>query len=341
MRVFALSMVLVPVVAFAETRVEPPGASDAEPLRGNVLVWHDAAFYVEPSETAATVHVATLAARKDLAGHVVPMHVLATRGAFVEVEPTDVDCTWSRFTTSDDLAKLHLFVKRADLAPVITKPFDKTFSDGTHVALRPGVAVVPEDNGVYAVSLGGDDLDIEIPPASIGHAYTPERAKPVVVNAQDYAIAPATKAMLGERPATITRHASSIDKRGATMLYTIDSRCAAVTVAVPSGAVSAVDDGDDTSVLSEGRMGMIDVHGTDYFPAATTLSTPTGTPIATAAKKIYLPGSGMGKQACFDRRMWIDAPSSLAPDRDGVDDKVRLCAPASKVAHDKVRTSSR
>jgi len=234
-----------------------------------------------------------------------------------------------------------MFVKRADLAPVVTKPFDKTFSDGTHVALRPGVAVVPEANGVYAISVGGDDLDVELPPASIGHAYTPERAKVVVVNAQDYAIAPATKAILGDRPVAIARHASSVDKRGATTLYTIDSRCAAVTVAVPSAAVSLVDDGDDTTVLSEGRRGMIDVHGADYLPIATTLSTPSGAPIATAAKKIYLPGSSMGKQACFDRRMWIDAPSALAPDHDGVDDKLRLCAPVSKVAHDKVRTSSR
>ncbi|HEV7557499.1 MAG TPA: hypothetical protein VGO00_18675 [Kofleriaceae bacterium] len=334
-------MVLVPVVAFAESRVDPPGAGDAEPLRGNVLVWHDAAFYVEPSDAATTVHVATLTARKDLAGHVVPMHVLGTRGAFVEVEPTDVDCTWSRFTTSDDLAKLHLFVKRSDLAPVVTKPFDKTFSDGTHVALRPGVAVVPEADGVYAVSFGGDDIDVEIPPASIGHAYTPERAKPIVVNAQDYALAPATKATLGDRPVRITRHASVVDKHDATTLYTIDSRCAAVTVAVPSGAVSAVDDGNDTSVLTEGRMGMIDVRGSDYFPIATTLSTPSGIPVATAAKKIYLPGTGMGKQACFDRRMWLDTPSALAPDRDGIDDKLRLCAPSSKVAHDKVRTSAR
>ena len=341
MRALALSVVLVPVVAVAESRVDPPGAGDAEALRGNVLVWHDAAFYVEPSDAAATVHVATLTARKDLAGHVVPMHVLGTRGAFVEVEPAEADCTWSRFTTSDDLAKLHLFVKRADLAPVVTKPFDKTFADGTHVALRPGVAVVPEEDGVYAVSLGGDSLDVEIPPASIGHAYTPERTKPVVVNAQDYAVAPATKATLGDRTVAITRHASAVDKRGATTLYTIDSRCAAVTVAVPSGAVSAVDDGDDNSELSEGRMGLIDIHGTDYLPIATTLSTLTGTPIATAAKKIYLPGTGMGKQACFDRRMWLDTPSTLAPDREGIDDKVRFCAPSSKVAHDKVRTSAR
>jgi hypothetical protein len=342
MRVLALSVILVPAVAFAEARVDPPGAADAEALRGNVLVWHDAAFYVEPSDAAATVHVATLAARKDLAGHVVPMHVLGTRNGFVEVEPaTDIDCTWSRFTTTDDLSKLHLFVKRADLAPVLTRSFDKTFPDGTHVALRPGVAVVPEDNGIYAVSLAGDSVDVEIPPGSIGHAYTPERAKPVVVNAQDFALAPATKATLGDRPVSITRHASSIDKRGATTLYTLDGRCAVVTVAVPSAAVSPVDDSDDALDLAEGHGAMIDVNGNDYFPIATTLSTPSGIPIATAAKKIYLPGSGLGKLACFDRRMWLDTPSTLAPDHDGVDDKLRLCAPASKLAHDKVRTSSR
>src|SRR5262245_28147018 len=145
MRFAPLSLLLVAMPAFADRHVEPPHASDTDVLSGNVLVWHDAALYTDASDAAQTVHVAKLdAARKDRVGHVVPMHVLGTKGAFVEVEPFATrDCTWSQLMTHDDVAKLRLFVRRDDLAPVLVKPFTKSFADGCKVALRPGMAVVP------------------------------------------------------------------------------------------------------------------------------------------------------------------------------------------------------
>src|SRR5262249_4648096 len=120
-------------------RVDPPGASDTEPLKGNVLVWSDATLYTEPSDTATAVHAAALEkARKDSAGEVVAMHVVSIQKGFIEVEPAaELDCTWSRLQTTDDVAKLHVFVKRADLAPVVTAPVEKSFDNGSRFALRP------------------------------------------------------------------------------------------------------------------------------------------------------------------------------------------------------------
>src|SRR5690242_4071712 len=96
--------------AFADrlTRIDPPGATDGEALKGNVLVWNDAKLYTEASDDAPAVHAASLrAARKDALGEVVPMHVVSVAKGFVEVEPADkVDCVWSRLQTSDDVAKL-------------------------------------------------------------------------------------------------------------------------------------------------------------------------------------------------------------------------------------------
>src|SRR5262245_60763165 len=198
MRHLAVVVALLSATPVLADTVAAPGA-ETESLRGNVLVWHDAALYTAPADSASTVHVATLAGRK--AGYVVPMHVVAARGAFTEVEFADDEgCTWSRLATSDDIAKLHLFVKRADLAPVLVKPFEKTFPDGTRIALRPGTPLAAAASGSYAVSLLGHELEAEVPAASVAHSYAPASTRSLTVTDQEYLLAPGTKALLGERP---------------------------------------------------------------------------------------------------------------------------------------------
>src|SRR5688572_19793732 len=125
MRLLAYSLLLISSHALAGTKIDPSGATDTETLRGNVLVWHDTALYADASETAHTVQLATFdGARKDNVGHVVALKVVAVKGSFVEVELTgQQDCTWSRVVVPDDLARVRMFVRRADLAPVLTKPF--------------------------------------------------------------------------------------------------------------------------------------------------------------------------------------------------------------------------
>ena len=320
--------------ALADT-VAAPSPPDNEPLRGNVLVWHDAALYTAPSDDASTLHVATLAARK--AGHVVPMHVVAMRGAFVEVEFADDEgCTWTRLSTSDDIAKLHLFVKRADLSPVLVKPFEKTFSDGTRLALKPGVAVSGS-----TVSFLGHELAAEIPAASIARSYSPSNARSLNVTDHEYVIAAGTKTLLGDRTIALDGiHATAMTKRGDTALVAFEDRCIALTVAAPAAAVRTTDADHEEieSVTGYGTLGMRDG---DYLPRLTPLSSTSGRQIAYAAKPIYLMGTSRTKTTCIDRRLRLEPAVAGAPaiDSAAADDSLRLCVPSSKVVHEKLRSA--
>jgi hypothetical protein len=337
---------LVPVLltiatapAFADTVAAP--TVDTEPLRGNVLVWHDAALYSAPSDDASTLHVALLARRE--VGHVVPMHVVAMRGAFVEVEfAGDAGCTWSRLATGDDIAKLHLFVKRTDLAPVVTKPFEKTFADGTRIKVAPGAAVVPI-NTSFAVSLLGHGLEAEVPAASVAHSYQPGGTRSLNVTDKEYLLAPGTRALLGTRPVTLDGvRAQGLATRGDTALVTFEDACVSATVAVPAKAVvPAAEEQADIESGSYGHasLGMRD--GGDYFPKLTALSSASGRQIAYAAKPIYLMGTSRTKTTCIDRRVRIEAAVAGAPalDTAEADDRLRLCAPTAKVVHEKLRSA--
>lgn len=327
---------LVLAVLIGAARADELGAADAEALHGNVLVWHDATLYTEPSDGAAAIHVAALAgARKDKVGGVMPMHVVATRDGFVEVEPVgDVDCTWSHLAISDDVARLRLFVKRADLAPVLAKPYDKAFPDGTRIALRPGVAVIPTTNGSYAVGVRGGELVAELPTASVGHSYTPDRSKaaPTIAD-HEYELAPNTEVTLGDRSFPLDgRRAQSVERRGATSLVSIESRCAVIQVAAPTKSVRVVDE-DESSIESGSGVGVLDLRDRDYIPAGTILSTPSGHPIAIAAKPIYV----MAHARCFERHVRVESLGELLEPKDN-DDKLRLCAPAAKVVHERMRS---
>ena len=332
MRSFAAVLVLVSTpAAFADT-IAPP--AETEPLRGNVLVWHDATFYTAPVDSASTLHVATLPART--AGRVVAMHVVAARGAFVEVDfADDAGCTWTRLSTSDDIAKLHLFVKRSDLAPVLVKPFDKAFADGTRIALKPGVSVVGNQ-----VSLLGHELEAEVPAASVGHSYTPGATRSLSVSDQEFVIAAGTKALLGDKPASLDGvHAYAVTKKGDTALVTFEDRCMSITVAAPAAAVRATDaDRPEIDALTGyGTLGMRDG---DYFPRLTPLASSTGRQIAYAAKPIYLMGVSRTKTTYINRRVRLEPASEGAPHIDpAADDDLRLCAPTTKVAHEKLRSA--
>jgi len=330
--------------AYAGELVDPTGAADGEALRGNVLVWADATFYTDPGDGAQTVHAAQLGgARKDRLGVVVAMHVVSvTKDGFVEVEPArGLDCAGARLDTSDDLARLRLFVKRADLAPVVTQPFAQTFDDGTRIALRPGTAVIPTSDERFVVGVRGATIVASLPAASVGHAYTPDRAKaaPAVLD-RDYALAPNTRVILGGRAVQLGgAHASSIDRRGATTLFSIHTRCAALDVTVPTASVREVDDDDDDSDGDSG-LSVLELRDHDFIPAGTVLSSATGHSIAAAAKPIYLPGSPHGATACVDRRVRIAMASGEPLDSVSGSDKLRVCAPSAAVVHERWRSAS-
>jgi hypothetical protein len=274
------------------------------------------------------------------------MRVVSTKGAFVEVEPLeDGGCTWSRLEPPDDVARLRLFVRRADIAPVLAKPFVKTFPDGTKLALRPGLPVVPRGDG-YAFSLRGVELAAEIPAASVAFAYPTEHAKgKVALAAHEFALDVGAKAALGGRAFAVTAelaglHATAMEKTGDLALVSLEDRCAAVTVAAPAKAVKEVDEESASLALGEGSggSGVLDLRNADYLPVGTPLSAGTRQ-VAFAGKPIYLQDVGRGKTVCVMRRLRLDA-AILPPDTTDLDDKLKLCAPIGKVAHEKYRSSS-
>jgi hypothetical protein len=286
------------------------------------------------------VHVATLGPRRDNAGHVVAMRAVASHGAFVEVELVDdAGCTWTRMSTTDDIAKLHLFVKRGDLAPVLTKPFDKTFADGTRIALRPGTPVVPTNSG-FAVSVRGHVLDAEVPAASVGHAYAPEKAKALAVTAHEFAVT--GKATVGDQAVSLDgMRAIASEARGASTLVTFEERCMSLAALAPTKAVRQLDDEEAEVDSGGGGLATLDLRDSSYIPPATPLASGSGRQIAYAAKPIYLMAAPSGKNACIDRRVRLTTVLAGAPavDVGDVDDHLRLCTPASKVVHEKMRSA--
>lgn len=309
----------------------------------NVLVWHDAALYTAASEDASAIHLATLdGPRAERVGHVVPMHLVAMHDDFAEVElAADGGCTWSRLATNEDVGKLKLFVKKADLAPVLAKPFERTFADGTRIALRPGVALVPTTEGRYVLSVHDHVLEIELPAASVGVTYAPDKAKPAAMTVHDIALADTAKPALGGQVVALGgMRAAGVDKHGDTALALLDERCVALTVSVATKALRTVDDDDDSAIDGGSGMGVLDLRENDYVPALTPLSTSDGHVVAYAARPIYLPSAPHGKTACFDRRIRLEPAVAGAPEIAATDDKLRLCAPSSKVVHERLRTAS-
>lgn len=330
----------VPAYA-ADDRIEPTGASDSEQLRGSVLVWHDAAFFTEPSDDASTLHAASLAAaHKDSPGAVVPMRVVGVTRDFVEVEiATADDCAWSRLETSDDLAKIHLFVKRASIAPVLVEPFTKSFDNGTKIALRPGVPLLPAANGKYVAAFRGGSVAIELPATAVGHSYAADKSRPVTaISDREYEVK--GNVSLGDDAFALDgQRATGMEPHGASTLLFFRSRCVALDVMAPAKSVVAIDD-DSASIAMGGGSGVLALREHDYVPVGVPLTTPNGRTIAAAAKPIYLASPPKGKLACVDRhiRVDLDGGEALAPTEG--DDKLRVCAPASRVAHEKYRSAS-
>ena len=312
----------------------------AEDLSGNVLVWQDATFYTDANPDAATLQVAKLdAPRGNRVGSVVAMHVLSTKGDFVEVEPLEGrDCTWSQLVTNDDLAKLRLFVRRADLARVLTKPYNKTFADGSKLTLRPGTPVLATDKGRYAVSLRGQVVYTEITSSATGFSYMPDRSRATAMAMQEWVLAPNTPVKLGDQTLTPAHwRAAAIEKRGAQTVFTVEDRCTSLQVTVPASAVKEASDDDASISFGSAGRGLLELRDEAFIPPKTPL-TIKGRQVAVAAKPIYLPARATTKNVCFERRVRLET-EILQPNIDDVDSTLRLCAPATRVAYERMRSA--
>ncbi len=326
MKTFALALLLCPAIAGADT------------LKGNVLVWADASFYTDAADDATVVHGASLAERT--AGQVVPMKVISTtKNGFVEVEPAaELDCTWSRLQASDDLAQLHLFVKREDLAPVLVDPFVKTFADGSRVELRPGVPLAATSDGRYVVGLRGHgDVIVELPAQAVGYAYAPIKSVKVApAFGSTYELAPKTAVSIGDASVVLEgQRASAIAPHGASTVFSIKTKCVALDVVAPASAVHEIEDEDELSFEVSPGIAVMDLRDDQLIPKATILTTPTGRAIAASAKPIYLASLPTGKLACIERKIRIGAyEGDVAEPKDG-DNKFKVCVAAKHVQHER------
>src|SRR5688572_24884337 len=143
----------------------------ATAMRGDAMAWEDAAFYFEPWEGGAMLRMSSLGrGRRDDVGRAIPVEIIsATMRDFVEIRlVAEASCTWRRLTSDRRISGLRLFIKRADLAPVLAHPFAITYPNGTSARVAPGVPVMPTASGAYTLSARGDVLRLPIPHASVG-----------------------------------------------------------------------------------------------------------------------------------------------------------------------------
>src|SRR5207302_5699310 len=167
------------------------------------------------------------------------------------------------------------------------------------------------------------------------------KPQPVAMD-REYEIAARAVATIGDKPVALARRrASGVERRGVTTIALFESRCATLAVAVPTNAVRAIDDdGESTIDMGASGTGVLGMRDQDYIAPGTVLSTPSGRAIAAAAKPIYLASAPHGKLACIERRVRVEASADgggEVEDPRDADDKLRLCAPASRVVHEKYR----
>ena len=348
---------LVPALAVADGRIAPAGATAREVLRGDVLVWADARLYVEPDVTGPSVQLSTLdATRAERPGHAFAMHVISTSGALVEVEPaTGFDCTWSRIGAAQ-LAKLRLFVKREDLAPVVVSRVTTTFKDRTSIDLWPGTPVVPVSKGTYAVGLFGDEPIVAIAASKIGHAYTPrpptrDEAFGAALGGIDvpsddvlgspsgdhFALKAQAQVRLAEQSLTLRARSGSwttetTASSGALRLFTLRTHCARVRVAASAEDITPWTPPAWTGPAFDGA-GVLT--GTYYIVETSPLQSASGRQVAVARASIGVPDPAGAATVCADLTLGIDRVPDAPTDvlAKPADATLHVCARATQVGH--------
>lgn len=328
------------IAAFAGRALAGPraGAAPQRALRGDVLVWDDAKLLVDPTDPASAIQVAMLRApRARSVDAVFEMRVVRTRGALVEVTPVLGDgCMGAALVTSVDAP--HLFVSRADLAPVLATAFVAHFPDGSGIELEPGTPVVPTRPGRALVRVEQHELELAIPASSIGHAYhaageyAPDLAAPgdtvyTLHGGTAISVAGATWPVAGDHE---TLHATT---QGDHLVLQLDDHCVRLhaRVAADQVHVRTAPDPKGGGSLADLLSGA-DLPDGDYLPAGTPLSTSRGRRVATASGEVS--ASRAGAVACEAARFAITPP----PPAEAHAATVRLCAPVRFV---KTRTPDR
>jgi len=336
---------------------ELTGAPASAPLVGSVLVWLDAPFYLAPKDGAPSIQLGKLPNRKDHIGEAVPMRVVSTKGAFIEVETaiTDsvgndvMDCAWFGMKTPHDVGRWRLFVKRADLAPVVSKKSSMSFADGSRVEIEPGMPILPLTDGKSLVGFHRVWVPAALPAASIGYAYPtpppPKEPTPAdadetdknkhVLKARTIRIAETEQPLRG----AFAPLAMSVETKGDRVAFPIEDVCGRLTVMANPADVKAYQPSRPRDGSSGGGIGYGDVMGVEkwYIPKKTRLVAQNGSASTTANKDISVDKPAPGaKQVCIQRSPYVSTPYIFGPDKQKVDDtSVTLCVPARAVKHQK------
>jgi hypothetical protein len=303
-----------------------------QPVSGNVLVWEDSKLYVEPSDNADYIQLGRLADGRTAGsvGLVVAMQVVGTTDSFVEVVPLAArNCTSA--TLLAEIDQPHLFVRRTDLAPVVTRRWSSRFADGSQVTIERGTPVIPLEGGKAALRAGRFRFDLAVPATSIGSAYA--AAKPVVdptwqrgwvLEAKALHVADTT--LEGDAFPLVSSTAVHPTK-GQTRLA-LRHRCVTLEVTVPDQSVAPWPALDPNGIIG----GLMAIH--DELPQGTVLATPSGRSVGKVRFSIAATRTKDGKLAC-GQVPFSAANDPGAPDmvKDPSHGELTLCAPASKLRH--------
>jgi hypothetical protein len=329
-----LSAMRLPI-AIVAALAAPAAAEPA--LSGNVLVWADAPLYADPSTSAPSVRIGTLdLGREKDVGYVVPMRVVSTKADMVEVEPTaDVQCAWWRVVKPDGLDSVRLYVKRSDLAPVLTKPFKATHKDGSSVALQAGVPVLGGK-----VAFNRSVVPVAVPVTSLGISYAPHKIAPVTKpTKQKFLLDEATEVNLGSAMFSMGPWVAAAAKpRGKRLLVSIAARCMTAVISAPKARVHA---GISFNQAVAGAAP--DVHRPltttspqrSYLPAGTKMMSEKGDHVVgtlDADRDVMKPKPGA--RACSEFVITRDDPFVDVPhtvDASQPQRTLKLCAPAEAI----------
>jgi hypothetical protein len=333
MRAALLSCFLASTPAIAQ-----PAAAKA-PLQGHVLVWQNAAFVLDPNEPTKTVQLAKLVGtRAANLGVAAPMRVVGTRGDLVEVEPSrDEHCAASHLVVGE-LVDVRLFVARHDLAPVVSKRFTTTSPDGTRIELLPGAPLGPTaTSDTYAVTVGGEDVEVAIPAEHVGHAYrTAPPAEPETKDPREgttlFHMRGGVTATLGGRPFTTTKDlfpaiARTVQRKGETVLFPLASRCARATVAVPASHLESSRQPGEVHGLG-GLLGALEAASGDFVRAGTPMFVGKHR-LGKLARNVRVAGL-----PCIDLAPYFSGSLTRRPGSQRTSTKLTACAPpGTKLVH--------
>lgn len=320
-------VVLVACIAWSTRATADSGAPADAKLAGTVAVWGDAKWLTEPGGPSTTL---SSSSKRTDASAVFTARVISTTEKYVEVEPlVERDCG-SYSLHSDQLSRLRLFVSRADLAPVVIKPYTITHKNGSSVSLAVGMPVVKTERGTYAVVVDEVELEVDIPDTSIGYSYKPIKRPPRpsrYLNGKQFWAKPNTTATLGVRDVALdgSHYVRSVNARKADVVFPLVDACGKAGVVI---AKTALESGKKTwrkpTMVDEScQTGCYDDrHWT--IPKGTTLISPAGHAVAVAATDIpvALSTSADDKiQVCLNIKLELENGST----------SLELCAPTKQV----------